>query len=141
MKKNERSFCDWAIKKLDEGAIFICSDESWHEVGGPARHKLKVTKPIGWDSHQWAKPKPPVQFSFMQWGAMTTEPFMGPQHIWEAETKKDRGTIDAQLIEENARVLKDIEGQRERAEIPGTIEYQHMQVRTIIKYLLMTVVN
>lgn len=77
----------------------------------------------------------------MQWGAMTTEPFMGPKHIWKAETKKDRETIDAQLIEENARVLKDIEGQRERAEISGTIEDQHMQVRTIIKYLIMTIVN
>ena len=72
---------------------------------------------------------------------MTTEPVMGPQHIWEVETKKDRETVDAQLIEENARVLKDIKRQRKRAEIPGTIKYQDMQVKIVIKYLVITIVN
>lgn len=31
-------------KKLDKGAIFICSDKSWYEVDKPAYHKLKVIK-------------------------------------------------------------------------------------------------
>lgn len=64
----------------------------------------------------------------MQWAAMTTEPVMGPQYIWEAETKKDKETIDAKLIEENAQKLKVIEEQRQRAVVPGTEEYDHMKV-------------
>lgn len=67
---------------------------------------------------------------------MTTELLMGLQYIWEAETKKDRETIDAKLIEENASILKNIEAQPERAKIPGMPEYQHMQVKNIIKVFL-----
>lgn len=62
-EKKREEFCEWAIQKLKEGAIFICSDESWHEIGGPVRHRQRITKPVGVDSHQWAKPEPPVQFS------------------------------------------------------------------------------
>lgn len=66
---------------------------------------------------------------------------MGPQHIWKAKTKKNQKTIDAQLIKKNAKVLKNIERQQKQAKIPETIKYQYIQVRTIIKYLIITIVN
>lgn len=44
----------------------------------------------------------------MQWAAMTTEPVMGSQYIWEAETKKDREIIDAKPIEENIQKLNTV---------------------------------
>ena len=49
--------------------------------------------------------------------------------------------MDTQLIKENIKVLKDIERQWERVEILEIIEYQYMQVRTVIKYLVITVIN
>lgn len=64
----------------------------------------------------------------MQWAAMTTEPVMGPQYIWEVETKKGRVTIDAKLIEENTQKLNTIKEQRQQALMPGTQEYNHMKV-------------
>ena len=27
-----KEWCDWAIKEIENGAIFICSDESIHEI-------------------------------------------------------------------------------------------------------------
>ena len=42
--------------------------------------------------------------------------------------------MDVQLIKENARVLKSIKRQQEQAEISGTIEYQYIQVKTVINY-------
>lgn len=55
VQKDRKEFCDWAMVKLDEGAIFICSDKSWHEIGGPVRQKPRITKPKAEDPHQWAK--------------------------------------------------------------------------------------
>ena len=49
----------------------------------------------------------------MQLEAMTTEPVIGPQHIWKTEIKKNWDTINAQLIKENIRVWKNIERQQE----------------------------
>ncbi|MCJ1345879.1 hypothetical protein MMC31_004088 [Peltigera leucophlebia] len=51
-EKKRKEFCDWAIKKLDEGAIFVSSDESYHEIGGPFRQKPRITVPKGEDAHQ-----------------------------------------------------------------------------------------
>ena len=42
---------------------------------------------------------------------MIIGPVIEPQHILKAETKKDQEIIDDQLIEMNAKVLKDIEKQ------------------------------
>lgn len=128
-EKDRKEFCDWAMVKLDEGAIFICSDESWHEIGGPVRQKPRITKPKAEDPHQWAKAQSKVQFSVMQWAAMSTEPVMGPEYVWEAENAKERDAVDEKLIEENASQLKSVEEQRERALRPGTEEYKHMEVR------------
>ena len=141
MKKKRKEFCDQAIKKLNKGAIFIYSDEFQYEVDRLVYHKLRVTKLVSQNLHKQTKLKPLIQFSFMQQRAITIEPVMRPQYIWEAKTKKDQETIYALLIENNTRILKDIERQQERTEIPGIIEYQYMQVRNVIKYLVIIVVN
>lgn len=45
------------------------------------------------------------------------------------------------MIEKNAKVPKDIKKQRKQAEILGIIDYQHIQIKNIIQYLIMTIVN
>lgn len=45
-EKKQEEFCNWAIKKLNKGAIFIYSDESWLEVSESVHYKFKVTKHI-----------------------------------------------------------------------------------------------
>lgn len=70
-----------------------------------------------------------MQFSVMQWAAMSTEPVMGPEYVWEAKTAKEQDAVDEKLIEENASQLKSVEEQRKRVLRPGTEEYKHMEVR------------
>ena len=38
-EQDRRDFCVWCLEKLAEGAIFICSDEKFHEVGAESRRK------------------------------------------------------------------------------------------------------
>ena len=40
---------------------------------------------------------------------MTTEQLMAPQYIWKAKSKKDWETMNVELIEKNAPVLKNNE--------------------------------
>lgn len=70
----------------------------------------------------------------MQWAAMSTEPIVGPEFVWEAETMEERNAVDEKLIEENALRLKIVEEQREEALMPGTEEFKHMEVREKILY-------
>ena len=44
MKNNAKRewFCEWALERIEkQNDIFIFSDESWHEVGGPLHKKGK----------------------------------------------------------------------------------------------------
>lgn len=94
---------------------------------GPLRQKPRITKPKGEDPHQWAQAQPKVQFLVMQWAAMLTEPVMGPEYVWEAETAEERDAGDEKLLKENAARLKEVEEQRERALRPGTEEFIYME--------------
>lgn len=39
-KRTRMEFSEWAKQKLEEGDIFIYSDESWHEIGSaPSKKK------------------------------------------------------------------------------------------------------
>lgn len=64
----------------------------------PVRQKPRITKPNAEGPHQWAKAQSKVQFSVMQWAAMSTEPVMGPEFVWEAETTEERNAVDEKSI-------------------------------------------
>ena len=64
-KRRRVEFCEWAIKELNNEAIFIFSDETYHEIGGRPRKKQKFSRPQGISSHQYAGSVPSVQFTIM----------------------------------------------------------------------------
>ena len=43
-KAKRKRFCEWALNRINNhNDIFICSDESWHEVGGPLHKKGRIS--------------------------------------------------------------------------------------------------
>lgn len=74
------------MKKLEEGAIFIFTDEDYHNFGGGPHKKQRITRmeeePAELRADYVRKP----QFSFMQWGACCVDiGIEAPMHIWEVE--------------------------------------------------------
>ena len=69
---NDRDiFCQWAILRVRAGAIFIFTDESMVEVGGPPRSKPRISRPRGQvDTFERALPISKVQFKMMIWAAI-----------------------------------------------------------------------
>ena len=58
-------FCHFALKELKEGSIFICTDESYHEVGvksGPEN----ITRPKEADAENYSVPQESIEFTIMQ---------------------------------------------------------------------------
>lgn len=81
-KAKRKQFCEWALERIEQhNDIFICSDESWHEVGGPLHKKGQVSVPKGVGAYEHPRYEKSAPFSLMQWGAMTTRAQMGPQKI------------------------------------------------------------
>ena len=70
INKNEthrKRLCKWASNRIDDGDIFIYSDEAWHGIGDwPSGKKRKISIVKGADPHEFAAPEPPVQFTIMQ---------------------------------------------------------------------------
>ena len=140
VNENKRlTICLWIIERLEAGDIFISSDESYHEVGGGNKRKISIIK--GDDPHEFATTQPSVQFSIMQWGAISSDGTIGPLHLWGTESKKEREECDLKLKEANSISRQKIDEKRRKALIPGTVEFETLQVHFLfISYLLRSMI-
>lgn len=121
-------FCEWALAKLDQGAIFIFSDEAWIEVGGKPRKRPKISRPKGVNAIEYAESTPPVQFALMQWGACCLgHNDDAPIWLWEKETKEEKIYHKMQLELENNEAKVAVGKQRAKALISGTQEHRVLQ--------------
>ena len=113
INKNEnhrKRLCKWASDRIDDGDIFIYSDEAWHEIGGwPSEKKSKISIVKGADPHELAALEPPVQFIIMRWGSVTSEGVIGPHYLWKAETKEEKDLNELKLKEANELSVKKLE--------------------------------
>ena len=91
-KADRKRFCDWAMERIDEGDIFIFSDEHYNEISGNPHKKPNISRPKGSDPYHLATTAPHIQFTIMQWATMTSKAVMGPQFLWEAETEEEKNT-------------------------------------------------
>lgn len=76
-------FADWALQKLNEGALFVFTDESWVNLGNPKRRKRRISRPKGSNAYDYKRDKPKVEMSVMFWRAITMGYPAGPFHVWE----------------------------------------------------------
>ncbi len=126
-KAHRKRFCGWAIGRINEGDIFIFSDEHYNEIGRNPHKKPKISRPKGSDPYNLATMAPHIQFTIMQWGSMTSKAVMGPQFLWEAETEAEKNAHKEELGGENKQAKNFVEKQRANALIPGTAEYQNLE--------------
>lgn len=118
-------YAGWALEKLDKGAIFVFSDEDYHNFGGAPHKKQRITRMEGEPSELYAEQRQTVQFSFMHWGACCVDiEIPMPMHIWEAQTPNDKKADDAALMAENNLLREQAQNQQSRARQPGTEEYR-----------------
>lgn len=121
-------FAEWALQKVKEGAIFIFSDEFYSSFGGHPYKKQRITREEGQPAEELAQPTPRVQFSFMTWGAMCFDTeITPPMFIWDAETDQEREQSRRTLNMENQNMREKINEKRQRAEQPGTSEYEELR--------------
>jgi hypothetical protein len=67
-------FCQWAIIRVQHGAIFIFTNESLIEVGGSPRQKPKISRPKGQvDIFNRALLVQKVRLKLMIWAAICAE--------------------------------------------------------------------
>ena len=129
-ERKRKEFCDFAIEKIEtKGAIFIASDECYHEIRGGTRNKRRrITRVKGSRSEAIAAPQPPIRFTQMHWACLSSEPLIGPQHLWESLTPDERKVKEASLIKESLEKSVQAEKNREQAKIPGTEQWHQLQV-------------
>lgn len=124
-KVKRKKFCEWALNRIEQhNDIFICSDESWHEVGGPLHKKRRVSVPKEVGAYEYPRYEKSVPFSLMQWGVMTTKAQIGPQKIWEPETEAEKEANNAILKVINENIVAEVEKKRSQATIYDTLEYE-----------------
>lgn len=117
----------WALAELQKGAIFIFSDEDYHNFGGVPHKKQRITRMEGEPSELYAEQTRTVQFSFMHWGACCIDIEVPmPMHIWEAETPTEKNQDKAALVAENEMLQKEAQRKRSLAKQPGTEEYKKL---------------
>ncbi len=58
-------YSEWALANLDEGAIFIFSDEDYHNFGGASNKKQQITKMEGEPVELHDEHRSTPKFSFM----------------------------------------------------------------------------
>lgn len=116
---NERLlFSIWALRKLQNGAIFIFTDETLVEVGGDPRKKPKISRPKGQKDERWerAQPRQKVQFNFMVWCAVCVG-WNGhfPLKFWTDETEQEKVKAIQHLTDENLDRRQEVNLKRKRA--------------------------
>jgi hypothetical protein len=136
-----KEFCEHTLKELANGAIYICSDEKYHEVGAKSGGE-NVTRPKRVDAERYSIPKARIQFTIMQFGSHTTEeePVMGPIHLWKARTDKERKEFNAERAVKNQKIKEEAKEQCKQALISGTRQFMHMQVGELYNPLLFSAV-
>ena len=127
-ERKRKGFCEFAVKEIEaKGAIFIASDECYHEVqGGIRKKRRRITRRKGFQSEALAAPQPPIQFTQMHWGCLLSEPLIGPQHLWESLTLNERKITKALLVEEGLHKTKEAEENREQTKFPGTKQWHQL---------------
>ena len=125
---HRKDFCKWALKELEEGAIFICTDETYHQVGDKIAPGTNCTRPKGAAAEYYSVPQDSIEFTIMQWVSMSTEVHMGPLHNWKAKTEKEKTESDAARAVENQRIRENIAQLRKDAEVPGTEAWRKFTV-------------
>ncbi len=58
-------YSEWALAKLDEGAIFIFSDEDYHNFGGAPDKKQRIIKIKGGPNERHTEHRLTPKFSLM----------------------------------------------------------------------------
>ena len=122
-------YCEWVIIQLDNGAIFIFSDETYIEIGGSPRKKQKVSRFVGASAELYAVAQPPVQFCIMLWGACCEDERVERfAHCWVLpETAEQKQDHKEEFRKENLERAEYAEWQRKQAIIPETDEYVELQ--------------
>jgi len=121
-RKRRLNFAHWALERLDNGDIFIFSDETYIEIG-EIREKTRVSHIRGQNSNEFAEPQQKKGHTFMFWGAITVGR-KGPTHIWEIETSVEKRAAKEVLKMENETEKQQILKKRTRATVSGTREHQ-----------------
>ena len=121
-ERKRKTTSQWIVDELHQGSIFICSDESFHEIGGGPRKKQRISREKGEPGEHYARPQGSVQFAIMQWGCHSTEAVLGPQHLWDQPTKEELQAMTASIQYTNDKAIRDTQLQRLSAQIPGTDE-------------------
>lgn len=112
-------YSEWALAKLDEGAISVFSDEDYHNFGGAPHKKHRITRMEG-------EPSTP-KFSFMHWGACCIDTDIPmPMHIWDVKTAVEKEKHKVALEVENTSTRAEVEQQRTRAKHPGAEENREL---------------
>ena len=62
---NRKDFCKWALKELKEEAIFVCTDETYHQVGVKSA-STNCTRPKGASAEYYSVPQDVIKFTIMQ---------------------------------------------------------------------------
>jgi hypothetical protein len=117
-------FCHWALKELEDGAIFICSDEVYHEIGASSGAQ-KCSRPKGAFAENYSVPKEEIQFTIMEWHCMSNEVLMGPLYMWKAKTQKGKEEKNESRIMRKLEMQQDIDYKREQAAISNTPENEY----------------
>ena len=96
-------FCDFALYEIKENkAVFIANDKCYYEIQNGIRKKSRrITREKGTQLEAILAPQTPTQFIQMYWAYLSSEPIIGPQHLWESLTPEERKLNKVALINEN----------------------------------------
>jgi hypothetical protein len=121
-------FCAWALKELENGALFVNSDETYHSIGGHPHKKQKITTWKGEPAEFLATSAEDVKFTYMFWGGCCEDcSIPRPYFIWEEETDEERKAAQDELDTRNAEGYLEVERKRAKALVPGTPEWALLQ--------------
>ena len=128
-----KTFCEWAKQQLAEGAKFIVSDESSHEIKGTQRKGPKnVSHVKGAPVEELAEPEEPVHFSHMHWGCASSEPMIGPQYSWNTLTQAEREQETANLQNLHQESVVEAKINQQLAEQEGTWQFEQLRVTLLL---------
>src|SRR5205814_1027442 len=101
-------FSRWALHQLDQGALFIFSDETYINLGGHPHKKRRFTRMKGETSETSAIYDESTKFSLMFWGACCEDiSVQRPYLIWESETEEESRRAALSLKQENEQLKQE----------------------------------
>ena len=118
----------WALKELENGALFVNSDETYHSIGDHPHKKQKISCWKGEPAETLAISAEDVKFTYMFWGGCCEDcSIPRPFFIWEEETDAERAAAQDELDIRNAEGCLEVERKRAKALVPGTPEWALLQ--------------